>query len=147
MSETTSPLGVKRIAHACIHVADIDRSLAFYCDTLGFAKQFDFIDKTGNRFGAYVELAPATFLEIFANPDSPKGKCPVNHFCLEVADIDSAVAFLKEKGVELFVDKKLGADQSWQAWFGDPDDVRIELHHYTEQSSQFTGEPCKVDWR
>jgi len=147
MSKTTSPLGVQRLAHACIHVADIDRSLAFYCDSLGFPKKFDFIDRSGVRFGAYVELAPATFLEIFQNPDSPKGQCPVNHFCLEVSDIDAAVAFLKKQGVELFVDKKLGADQSWQAWFGDPDGTRIELHNYTAESCQHTGAACQVDWR
>ncbi|WP_309398993.1 VOC family protein [Cerasicoccus maritimus] len=146
MTTQTSPLGVQRIAHACIHVADIHRALAFYCDTLGFAKQFDFINKEGNLFGAYVKLAPDTFLEMFQNADSPKGQCPVNHFCLEVADIDAAVAFLKEKGIELQVDKKMGADHSWQAWFTDPDGVRIELHHYTAESCQLTGEPCKVSW-
>ncbi|GHB95673.1 VOC family protein [Cerasicoccus arenae] len=143
----TSPLGVQRLAHACIHVAEIDRSLTFYCNTLGFAKKFDFIDKAGKIFGAYVELAPDTFLEIFENPDSAKGQCPVNHFCLEVADIDVAVDFLKAQGVELFVDKKMGADQSWQAWFGDPDGVRIELHCYTADSSQRTGAACKATWR
>lgn len=147
MADQTSPLGVKRIAHACIHVSDIERSLAFYCETLGFPKQFDFLDKAGQRFGAYVKLTPETFLEIFENPESPRGQCPVNHFCLEVADIDAAVAFLKEKGVELFVDKKLGADHSWQAWFGDPDGVRIELHHYTADSCQHSGEPCHANWR
>lgn len=142
-----SPLGVTRLAHACIHVADINRSLAFYCDTLGFAKQFDFLDKSGQLFGAYVKIAPDTFIEIFENPDSPKGQCPVNHFCLEVADIDAAVNFLKAQGIELFVDKKMGADNSWQAWFGDPDGVRIELHHYTASSSQLTGAPCHATWR
>ncbi|WP_269537612.1 VOC family protein [Cerasicoccus fimbriatus] len=147
MSNQTSPLGVQRLAHACIHVADLDRSLAFYCETLGFAKKFDFIGKAGDRFGAYIELAPETFLEIFCVPDSPKGQSPVNHFCLEVADIDAAVAHLKAKGVELFVDKKMGADHSWQAWFGDPDGTRIELHHYTDKSSQLTGADCHADWR
>ncbi|WP_309383409.1 VOC family protein [Cerasicoccus frondis] len=147
MSAQLSPLGVKRIAHVCIHVADIHRSLAFYCETLGFTKKFDFIAKDGSIFGAYVELGPETFLEIFENTQSTKGECPVNHFCLEVADIDASVTFLKSKGVELFVDKKMGADHSWQAWFGDPDGTRIELHHYTAESSQVTGAPCKADWR
>ena len=33
-------------------------------------------------------------------------------------------------------DKKLGSDNSWQAWLSDPDGNRIELHQYTAQSLQ-----------
>lgn len=42
-------------------------------------------------------------------------------------------------------EKKLGADQSWQAWTTDPSGVRIEFHQYTAHSSQVTGKDCVLD--
>jgi hypothetical protein len=42
--------------------------------------------------------------------------------------------------------KKMGCDQTWQFWCQDPDGTDVEFHQYTAQSSQFTRQPCIVDW-
>ena len=55
--------------------------------------------------------------------------------CLEVDDIQRAVADLRAAGAELD-DPVLGSDGSWQAWLADPDGNRIELHQYTPESKQ-----------
>jgi hypothetical protein len=55
------------------------------------------------------------------------------------------IAHLRKLGIAVG-DKKLGADQSWQAWLEDPNGIRIELHQYTPDSSQLTRRTCVVDW-
>jgi predicted enzyme related to lactoylglutathione lyase len=65
--------------------------------------------------------------------------------CLQVDGIDHTLRQIRQAGYEAS-DKKLGADQTWQAWTADPDGIRIELHEYTEQSSQYTGQDVTVDW-
>ena len=43
-------------------------------------------------------------------------------------------------------DKKLGIDQTWQAWTEDPNGVKVELFEYTPGSAQFVGGDREVDW-
>jgi predicted enzyme related to lactoylglutathione lyase len=67
------------------------------------------------------------------------------HFCLETDDIDAVVARLTELGVPV-TPKKLGVDNSWQAWLEDPDGNKIEIHQYTPTSTQLTGGTVEADW-
>jgi len=69
----------------------------------------------------------------------------IRHLCLEVEDLDATIAEIRMNDWEI-TDKKFGCDNSWQAWITDPSGVEIELMQYTEESSQFTGKPCDVDW-
>lgn len=41
-------------------------------------------------------------------------------------------------------DKKMGWDNSWQAWITDPNGIKIELHQYTDKSSQIVGSDCVI---
>ena len=69
----------------------------------------------------------------------------INHMCLEVNDMDALIAHVRAHDVEIS-DKKLGGDNTWQAWLTDPSGARIELFAYTDASSQFSGADCIVDW-
>ena len=81
--------------------------------------------------------------EIFKQDSMDNGEKPViRHFCLEVDDIDEVSRALTAKGYKVG-EKKLGADQSYQAWTSDPAGVAIEFHQYTENSSQMTGKDCE----
>jgi catechol 2,3-dioxygenase-like lactoylglutathione lyase family enzyme len=124
------------LAHACFTVADVERSLAFYQDTLGLKPAFDFVDDSGRRYGAYLHAGGRSFIELFEGQlDERAAKQSYRHICLEVDDIESTVRALREQGVEVS-DVKLGRDHSYQAWTSDPDGNRIELHHYTAESWQ-----------
>ncbi len=126
---------IKNIAHLCFHVADLDRSLAFYCDKLGLHHAFDFTNEDGERFGTYLAVGGRNFIELFkGEPKRGKGQSYA-HMCLEVDDIQTTVAHLRSMGVEV-TDVKLGTDHSYQAWLADPDGNRIELHQYTPDSLQ-----------
>jgi len=135
---------LKRIAHVCLNVKNLDRSLDFYT-RLGFQPVFRFT-RGGRPFGVYLRLAEATFIEIF---EDPRPEAPVNtglvHFCLETDDLDSMMRELAAKGIS-FSEKKLGCDHTWQIWLKDPDGNAFEVHQYTQESMQFTGGTVEADW-
>lgn len=136
---------ITRLAHINILSHDLAETEHFYCDILGLKKGFEF-HKEGNLFGFYLETGEQTYIEVFlqtAEFESPRPL--IHHLCLEVADLDTVIADVRSKGAEI-TDKKMGCDKSWQAWMKDPAGVNIELMQYTAESSQFTGNPCIVDW-
>jgi len=127
---------IRTLAHLCLHVRDLDASLAFYRDALGLPVAFEFHNDAGERFGLYLHAGGRTFLELFQSEHEPDDqKRSYRHFCLEVDSVAEMVELLRSSGIEAS-DPKLGNDQSWQAWITDPDGNRIELHEYTEQSWQ-----------
>ncbi|WP_288141837.1 VOC family protein [Mesorhizobium sp.] len=69
----------------------------------------------------------------------------INHFCLEVENLDAAIADVRAKGVEV-TSKKHACDDTYQAWIRDPNNVKIELFEYTEKSAQFVGGDRIADW-
>lgn len=133
-----------RIAHVCLNVKNLDRSVAYY-QKLGFKPSFQFT-RNGADFGAYLEIAPDNYIEMFEDPGMD---APVNtgiaHFCLESQDLDKTIAQLRANGVE-FTEKKLGCDHTYQIWLRDPDGNAFEVHQYTDKSCQKTGGSIEADW-
>jgi glyoxylase I family protein len=124
------------VAHICLRVADLDRAVKFYTETLGLAPAFDFRKADGTRFGQYVHVGGRNFIELFsADLAVPAEGQSFGHFCLEVEDIEGTVRTLRDRGVQVS-DVKFGGDNAWQAWLSDPDGIRIELHGYTPESNQ-----------
>lgn len=123
-------LGIKRIGHVALKVADMDRSLAFYRDTLGFQEMMRLDKEDGSLFLVYLRITDTQYLELF--PDG-EGKTPgpnqsaVHHFCLECEDLEAAAAALREKGVKLTVEPQTGLDHNRQCWIADPEGNRVEF--------------------
>lgn len=135
----------KRIAHICLNVKNLQRSIDFYCGKLGFSKVFEFTRK-GKVFGIYLKIAENTFVEIFENKNTTlSGENSLAHFCLEVDSIHEMYISLQEKGIKC-TDVKKGCDNTYQIWLEDPDGNKFELHQYSEISSQYTGQNCEADW-
>ena len=136
---------IKQLAHINIGSYDLSASENFYCNVLGMEKTFEFI-KDGELYGFYAGAGNTTFVEVFIE-ENEIGDMPtiIRHLCLEVEDLDATIAEIRMNDWEI-TDKKFGSDKSWQAWITDPSCVEIELMQYTEESSQFTGKPCDVDW-
>jgi glyoxylase I family protein len=132
---------IKGFAHVCLLAKDLGAAEAFYCDGLGCRNVFQFL-RDGKRFGFYLELASGNFIEIFESEGiDVQAKCPIQHVCIEVDDIDAVARRLTDAGYTVS-EKTLGSDQSWQIWTEDPSGVKIEFHQYTEASSQRTGRDC-----
>ena len=128
---------ITNIAHACFVVKDLERSIAFYRDGLGLVPAFDFKDEKGRRFGLYLKTGGRTFIELFKGEPAPTApeKQSFRHICLEVDNIEATVKELSGRGVAVG-EITLGSDESYQAWFKDPDGNEFELHQYTPKSWQ-----------
>jgi len=131
---------IKQLAHACIHSADLDQTRRFYCEVLGCRPGFEF-RKQGELVGCYISLGGETFIEVFLGEPTDAGG--IKHLAIEVSDIDAVLARCAEYNVEAS-EKKLGHDQSWQAWVTDPNGVRLEFQQYTAESCQRTGAVCDM---
>jgi catechol 2,3-dioxygenase-like lactoylglutathione lyase family enzyme len=124
------------LAHVCFTVTNLDAAIRFYCDVLGMRLAFEFRNRENRRFGAYFHGGERTFIEVFEGEHVPAvERASFRHICLEVKDIQAAVAEIRRKDVSVS-DPKLGADRSFQAWLSDPDGNRIELHQYTTAGNQ-----------
>ena len=131
-----------KFAHICIRTRDLAETVRFYTEALGLEKVFNFL-RNGEVMGAYLRISDMNFIEVFEVPDVENHPSSISHLCLETDDIDAAATELRSRGVKV-TDRKTGADGSYQVWFADPNGIQIELHQYTESSSQITGTDVTV---
>jgi lactoylglutathione lyase len=123
-------LTVQRIAHVALKVTDIERTLDFYINKLGFDELMR-LDRDGQLWLVYLRVTDDQFIEIF--PDGEGERAPneravgYHHLCLAVQDIDRAIDELSQVGIPLLYGQKLGADGNRQCWIQDPDGHRIEI--------------------
>jgi lactoylglutathione lyase len=123
--------GISQIAHWALKVHDLERSLAFYRDTLGFEEMMRIDQEDGQLMLVYLRVTDTQFVELF-----PRGKGDVapdedttsmHHVCLQVNNIDDTAGALTAAGVPLFRTAKLGFDGNNQCWIKDPDGNHIEF--------------------
>ena len=100
------------------------------------------------RVAGYLDSGGRTNIEVFENREAPfAAQGPVDHLCLEVENLDAALEVLRRHGIEIRDGaKKLGVDNTWQAWIRDPSGTKIELFEYTGKSAQFLGGDRKANW-
>jgi lactoylglutathione lyase len=125
------------IGHSAYRVYDVDASLAFY-KKLGINESFRLNHDDGSLMLAYLHIAGDRFIEIFPNgpePD-PDRTQSYAHLCLLVDDLQSTVDSLREQGVTIEREPKLGLDHNLQAWIRDPDGNAIEFMQLSEESPQ-----------
>lgn len=133
-------LGLTGIGHVALKVADIDRSLSFYCERLGFQEMMRLDRDDGSLWLVYLRITDNQFLELFPGGEGDLAPGPdrtaVNHFCLETADLDATVDGLAAAGIPLTAEPKTGADGNRQCWIADPDGNRIEFMQMASDSMQ-----------
>ena len=118
----------KRIDHVAIHVADLDRSVAFYERHFGFKLYFRQTGSGGLQIG-YLKLADSV-LELTHHSD---GAMAGFHFCLETDNFNEAVEQLQRDGVKLLraphdTAAREPRENGWRrVVFAGPDGEQIEL--------------------
>lgn len=131
---------IKGIGHLAFNVEDMEKSLQFYCDAVGFEKAFELSDANGGPWIVYVQINEGQFVELFYGGNKrvqiDKNTRGYNHLCLEVIDIYEIANYLKSKGITLDVEPKQGSDLNYQCWAKDPDGNRIEFMQMNPQSPQ-----------
>jgi lactoylglutathione lyase len=124
-------LGISQIAHWALKVHNLERSLAFYRDTLGFEEMMRIDQEDGQLMLVYLRVTDTQFVELFPRglgdiaPD--EDTTSMHHVCLQVNNIADTAAALTAAGVPLFRAAKLGLDGNNQCWIKDPDGNRIEF--------------------
>ncbi len=115
------------MSHVSFPVHDLERSLAFYRDMLGFHP----IPRPDLGVGgAWLQAGDAQVHLIERFPGVPMGEPPpslnpaAQHVAFAIADYDGAVATLKRHGLTVL---ETGAAQG-QLWVQDPDGHVIELN-------------------
>ena len=138
-------INVKQIAHVCIFAHDLEATRDFYRRVLGLDTQFDFL-RDGEVFGFYLNAGGRSHVEVFRKEEARSVESDrIDHLCLEVEDLDAAIAHVRAAGVEPTRPKRLGCDDTYQCWLVDPNGVKIELFEYTARSAQFVGGDREVD--
>ena len=125
------------IGHAAFAAHDLERALAFYAK-LGIHESFRLNRDDGSLMLIYLHVVGDRFIEVFPNgpaPD-PNRKGSFMHLCLLTDDLHAAVAQLRESGIVIEREPKVGLDHNWQAWIRDPDGNAIELMQLAEDSAQ-----------
>ena len=120
------------LAHIGVRVKDMDRSLRFYTEILGFSL-------THRQFNGQSELAFLNRgncpLELICNPNVPQLQAgQVDHIALEVAGIEQLTEALREKGVKL-LSENVGTMPNLlngvkNIFFLGPDGERLEFFEY-----------------
>jgi lactoylglutathione lyase len=140
MRTMNTKLGLIRIGHVALKVADIGRSLEFYRDRLGFAEMMRLNNDDGSLWLVYLRITDTQFIELFTGGQGVRAPgheaTAINHFCLECTDLDATAAMLRKAGVRLTVEPKLGLDGNRQCWIEDPDGNRIEFMQMSPDSMQ-----------
>jgi lactoylglutathione lyase len=133
-------LGLLGIGHVALKVVDLDRSLEFYRDTMGFAEMMRLNRDDGSVWLVYLRITDTQFIELFLHGEGDRapgsGRTAINHFCLECGDLDATAAALRAAGIKLTVEPKMGADHNRQCWIEDPDGNRIEFMQMGPNSMQ-----------
>jgi catechol 2,3-dioxygenase-like lactoylglutathione lyase family enzyme len=137
------------LAHVNVQAADVEKSIAFYRDTLGFTLiDTSDIDRSGRtmhyallKLGTCViELSPAA-QPADAGTAQPAGgpSGPLNHFALAVADVDKAVAALRAKGVSVAREPSINEQLFGgirMVFISGPSGERIELFQFLNPDSK-----------
>jgi catechol 2,3-dioxygenase-like lactoylglutathione lyase family enzyme len=122
MSQVASRLNLTQVGRVCVTVADTDRAIGFYVDTLGFEKVVDIPMGEAMR---WVEVAvagtPTTIAIAPPPPGQPAGGSQTG-ICLDTTDVDADHAALKAAGVDVDDEvSRFGDPVPPMFWLRDPD--------------------------
>ncbi|NBE82425.1 VOC family protein [Micromonospora rubida] len=134
-----SAVRVTGFDHLVLTVADVERSLAFYCGALGLEPVRVDRWRAGEAPFPSVRVSPETIIDLVRGP---RGGSNVDHFCLVVAPLDWAGVI--EAGALDVVEGPVGRfgarGSATSVYVRDPDGNVVELRWYP-QDAQADGYP------
>jgi catechol 2,3-dioxygenase-like lactoylglutathione lyase family enzyme len=122
MSKLASKLNLTQVGRVCITVADTDRAIDFYVDTLGFAKVVDVPMGEAMRWVEVALPGTETTIALAPPPEGEQAGGGQTGICLDTSDVDADHAALKAAGVD--VDEEVarwGGPVPPMFWLRDPD--------------------------
>lgn len=124
----------KRIDHVEILPYDVDRTMKFYTEILGFKlKNRIAINKPPLKEVIYLQLSDSVIELVCVENPQKREKLPQEvGFCalaMEVEDMQKALEYLQEKGVKIHL-PAVDLGDSFRAEVLDPDSLVIELRQW-----------------
>jgi catechol 2,3-dioxygenase-like lactoylglutathione lyase family enzyme len=122
MSKLASKLNLSQVGRVCVTVADTDRAIDFYVDTLGFEKVVDVPMAPGMRWVEVGLAGAATTIALAPPPEGQEAGGSQTGICLDTSDVDADHAALKAADVD--VDEEVsrwGGAVPPMFWLRDPD--------------------------
>jgi lactoylglutathione lyase len=118
------------IDHVAYRVRDLEASLRFYRDVLGFELLF-IHDRDGAPWLHYFRVSDHTFLELFTGGEDPRDfderSVGPMHLCLRTDDLDAALHRLAARGLPVDGEPNDGPLGNRNFWIEDPDGNNIEI--------------------
>ena len=128
--------GITGLAHIGVRVSDMQRSLKFYVNDLGF-ELVKCYERAGGTVLAFLQ-AGSCIIELICSPKvdvSALKPGHVDHICLECDDVEGFMAQLGDKVERIgeigYMDDVFGGTRN--IFFKGPDGERIELFQYTSK--------------
>jgi catechol 2,3-dioxygenase-like lactoylglutathione lyase family enzyme len=122
MSKVQSKLNLTQVGRVCVTVADTDRAIDFYVDTLGFEKVVDVPMGPGMRWVEVQLLGTPTTIALAPPPEGQEAGGSQTGIILDTTDVDADHAALKAAGAD--VDEEVtryGDPVPPMFWLRDPD--------------------------
>jgi catechol 2,3-dioxygenase-like lactoylglutathione lyase family enzyme len=119
---STATLNISLVGRVCVTVADTDRAIDFYCNTLGFEKVVDEPMGPGMR---WVEVKPhghETNIALAPPPEGQPAGQSQTGICLDTPNVDADHAALKAAGADVDDEvTRYGGNVPPMFWLRDPD--------------------------
>jgi len=101
MAKVVSKLNLTQVGRVCVTVADTDRAIDFYVDTLGFEKVVDVPMGPDMRWVEVALPGTPTTIALAPPPNGREAGGTVTGICLDTSDVDADHAALKTAGVDV----------------------------------------------
>jgi lactoylglutathione lyase len=139
------------VSHFGLCVSDLDRSMRFYCDGLGFEPLIKY--DIGNEFahtlevdgdvrlvsqmigkdGLMIELLHYLSPGVVGSPSPTRNTLGITHLACNVDDLDETLARLVEHGGTIIESTRTDNEVGRITFVADPDGTRIELLDLVQQ--------------
>ncbi|MGZ4416424.1 MAG: VOC family protein [Gaiellaceae bacterium] len=122
MSKVASQLNITQVGRVCVTVADTDRAIGFYVDTLGFEKVVDVPMGPDMRWVEVAVAGTPTTIALAPPPQGQEAGGSQTGICLDTSDVDADHTALKAAGVDVDDDvTRFGGNVPPMFWLRDPD--------------------------
>jgi catechol 2,3-dioxygenase-like lactoylglutathione lyase family enzyme len=122
MSKLETKLNINAIGRVCVTVADTDRAIDFYVDTLGFEKVVDTPMGPGMRWVEVAVAGTKTTIALAPPPPGQQAGGGQTGICLDTSDVDADHAALRAAGVDVDDEvARYGDPVPPMFWVRDPD--------------------------
>jgi catechol 2,3-dioxygenase-like lactoylglutathione lyase family enzyme len=122
MPNVASKLNLTKVGRVCVTVADTDRAIDFYVDTLGFEKVVDVPMGEDMRWVEVNLPGRETTIALAPPPAGQPAGGAQTGICLDTSDVDADHAALKAAGVDVDDEvSRYGGPVPPMFWFRDPD--------------------------